>query len=230
MWRLKAGLIVFLWVLLSGGLVPVHATSAESHAKMRSVSGEIALVDIKLGKLELERDASRNRRAPSVYRINQNDTRVTDPTDMKFLKLEDLRVGQHVTVEFDYIHWEEKQEPIATKIIADPVREFVFQEATGELEAIDFQAGTLIIEEKPLPSETVKGDLSYFVFQPKDIIIMKDPSMQPVQLELNPGDFVQVEFVVRDGKRHAQSITLLSAAPETTSTTTTTTTSTTVTR
>ena len=59
---------------------------------------------------------------------------------------------------------------------------------------------------------------------------MKDPSIQPVQLELKPGDLVKVEYVVKDGKRHAHSITLLSAAPETTSTTTTTTTSTTVTK
>jgi hypothetical protein len=82
----------------------------------------------------------------------------------------------------------------------------------------------------PERSLSSKGNLFYFVFEPKDIVVMQSPSTQPVQLELNPGDLVKVEFWVKDGKRHAHSITLLRAASETRSTTTTTTTSTTVIR
>ena len=152
---------------------------------------------------------------------------MTDPSDKKFLVIKDLRAGQHVTIELI----DSSGETMARKIIAEPIPEPVFQEATGELEAIDVQAGTIVIDEKPLPGEGGKGNLSYFVFEPKDIVVMKSPSTQPVQLELKPGDLVKVEFVVKDGKRYARSITLLLAAPETTSTTTTTTTtSTTVTQ
>ena len=51
----KAVLIGVFSVLFFGGLMPVYATSAETPGKqIRSVSGEIALIDIKLGKLELE--------------------------------------------------------------------------------------------------------------------------------------------------------------------------------
>jgi len=133
MWKFKAALIVVFSVLFFGGLMPVYATSAESPGKqIRSVSGEIALIDIKLGKLELERNTARHKGFPTVYRINQNDTRVTDPTDTKFLKLEDLQVSQHVTVEFDYIHWEEKQEPIAIKIIASPMSAADAQKASPQ--------------------------------------------------------------------------------------------------
>ena len=91
------------------------------NAKVVQVSGKIAQVDVKLGKLQLEPDASRDRKDPTKYNINQNDTRVVDPKDKKFLKLEDLRVGQHVTVEFNYIQGEMGMAPIAQKIIAEPM-------------------------------------------------------------------------------------------------------------
>jgi len=226
MWRLKAILIGVFCVLFFGGLVRVYAATVESNTKMRSVSGEIVWIDVKLGKLQLKSDAGQDTRGITEYRINQNETRVTDPTDTKFLVIKDLRAGQHITIKLI----DRSGETMARKIIAEPMPEPVFQEATGELEAIDVQAGTLIIEQKPLPSEGGKGNLSYFVFEPNDIVVMKSPSTQPVRLELKPGDLLQVEYVVKDGKRHARSITLLSEVPETTSTTTTTTTSTTVTQ
>jgi hypothetical protein len=226
MWRFKAILMGVFGVLFFGGLVVVYAAPVESNTKMRSVAGEIVWIDVKLGLLQLKSDAGQDTRGITEYRINQNETRVTDPSDTKFLVIKDLQAGQHVTIKLI----DSPGETMARKIIAEPMPEPVFQEVTGELEAIDVGAGTLIIEEKPLPNEGGKGNLSYFVFEPQTIVVMKAPSTQPVRLELNPGDLVQVEFVVKDGKRHARSITLLSAAPETTSTTTTTTTSTTVTR
>ena len=58
---------------------------------------------------------------------------------------------------------------------------------------------------------------------------MEQPSMQPVQLVLKPGDLVKVEFLAKDGKQYARSITLLQAALENKNTTTTTVTRTTVT-
>jgi hypothetical protein len=206
--------------------VPLRAADKAENVRVIQVSGEIAQIDVRLGKLQLKADASRDRRDPTNYNINQNDTRVVDPADKKFLKLEDLRVGQHVTIEFNYIPGEPVMEqPIAQKITVEPMPPPVFQEASGELKAIDDQSGTFTLEEKP-----GTGELTYFVYEPKDIIVMQSSNMESVRLVLNPGDLVKVEFVEKDGKRHARSITLLSAAQKNTSTTTTTTTSTTVTR
>ncbi len=225
-WGFKVILIVVFGVLFFGGLVRVYAVSVESNTEIRSVSGEIAWVDVKLGLLQLKSDAGQDTKGITEYRINQNETRVTDPLDQKFLVIKDLQAGQHVTIELS----DSNGETTVRKIIVEFIPEPVFQEASGELEAIDVQEGTFVIEEEPLPSEREEGSLSYFVFEPKDIVVMRSPDMQPVQLELKPGDMVKVEYMVRDGKRHAHSITLLSAAPENTSTTTTTTTSTTVTQ
>ena len=205
--------------------MPLRADNKAENAKVIQVSGKIAEIDVKLGKLQLEKDSPQNRKDSSKYNINKNDTRVVDPLDKEFLKLEDLRVGQHVTVEFNYIQGELGIEPTAQKIIAEPMPEPIIQEASGELKAIDAQSGTFTIEEKP-----GTGNLSYFVYEPKDIIVMQSPSMEPVRLVLKPGDLVKVEFVVKDEKRHARSITVYPALSVPASTTTVTTTSTTTTQ
>ncbi len=226
MWKFKAILIGFLSVLIFGTLTQTYAAQqVDSNTKMRSVSGEIALIDIKLGKLQLEADASRDSRDPTKYSINQNDTRVTDPTDKKFLKLEDLQVGQYVTIEFNYIQGEMETEPLAQKIIAEPMPTPVFQEASGEIKAIDGQSGTFTLEEKP-----GTGNLTYFIYNPNNIIVMQSPSMKSVRLVLKPGDLVKVKFVVKDELRYARSITLYPASPMPAGTTTVTTTSTTTTQ
>ena len=222
---LKVLIAVMAAVLLTSMSVRA-AEPVKSRPDIRKISGEIAWIDVKLGKLQLNIDAGQYMSGTAEYRINQDQTRVTDPTDKKFLVIKDLRAGQHVTIEFI----NGPGEIIAQKIIAEPMLEPVFQVVTGELESIDVQAGTLVIEQRPVPNEGGKGDLYDFVFEPRSIVVMKSPSMQPVELVLRPGDIVKVEFIVRDGKRHARSITLLSAAPDTTSTTTTTTTRTTVTQ
>jgi hypothetical protein len=205
--------------------VPLRASDKTENVKVVQVSGEIARIDIKLGKLELKADASGDRKDPTKYNINHNDTRVVDPLDKKFLKLEDLQVGQHVKLEFNYMKGEIGMEPIAQKIIAESMPTPVFQEASGELKAIDAKSGTFTIDEKP-----GTGNLTYFVYEPKDIMVMQSPSMEPVRLVLKPGDFVKVEFVVKNEKRHARSITLYSVSPLSASTTTVTTTSTTTTQ
>jgi len=220
MWRFKVFLIGIFGVLFFGGLAQVFAAQVGSNTKMRSVSGEISSIDVKLGLLKLNSDAGQDDRGITEYRINQDETRVTDPSDKKFLVIKDLRVGQHVTV----VLIDSLKETMVRKIIAEPMPETVYQEITGEIQTIDVQAGTLVIEQEPLPNEGEKGKLIYFVFEPNNIVLMQAPSIQPVQLDLKPGDLVKVEYVVRDGKRYAHSITLLKAASETTSTTTTTTT------
>ena len=226
MWRFKVFLIGIFGVLFFGGLAQVFAAQVGSNTKMRSVSGEISSIDVKLGVLKLNSDIGQDIRGITEYTINQNETRVTNPSDKKFLVIKDLRVGQHVTV----VLIDSPKETMVREIIAEPMPEPLYQEITGELQAIDTQAGTLVIQQGPLPNEEGKGKLLYFVFEPSDIVIMQAPSMQPVQLELKPADLVKVEYSVKDGKRHAHSIMLLKAASETTSTITTTTTSTTVTQ
>ena len=204
---------------------PLRASDKAGDIKVIKVSGEIAQIDVSLGKLQLELEASRDKKDPTRYNINKNDTRVVDPQDKKFLKLEDLQVGQHVTVEFNYIQGELGMQPVAQKIIAEPMPKPIFQEVTGELKAIDDQSGTFTLDEKP-----GTGNLTYFVYEPKNIIVMQSPSMESVQLMLKPGDLVKVEFVVKNEKRHARSITLYPVSPVPASTTTVTTTSTTTTQ
>jgi hypothetical protein len=216
----KVFIAVVAAILVTGA--PLRASDKAENVKVVQVSGEITQIDISLGNLQLELDASRNSKDPIRYRINKHDTRVVDPLDKKFLKLEDLQVGQHVTVEFNYVQGELGMEPIARKIIAEPMPTPVFQVVTGEIKAIDAQSGTFTIEEKP-----GTGNLSYFVYEPKDIIVMQSPSMESVRLVLKPGDLVKVEYVVKDEKRHARSITLYTVLPAPAGTTTTTTTTTT---
>ena len=219
MWKFKAILIVIFGVLFFAGLAQVFAASVESNTKMRSVSGEISWIDVKLGKLQLNSDAGQDDKGITEYKINQDETRVTDPSDKKFLVIKDLQVGQHVTIKLI----DKSGEVMAQKIIAEPMPEPVLQEATGELEAIDVQVGTIIISQKSSGYEGRRNFL-YFVFGPKDIVMMEAPGTEPVQLNLKPGDTMKVEFVVSEGQRHASSIMLLQTAPQTTSTTTTTTT------
>jgi hypothetical protein len=226
MWNSKAILWGFLGVLFFGGLTPVSADQVEANTKMRSVSGEISSINVKLGKMQLNSDPGQDIQGISEYDINQNETRVVDPSDKKFIVIKDLQIGQRVRVELI----DKTGETMIRKIIAEPMLEPVFQKAIGELKAIDTEAGTLVIQQQPLTEEAGRSNLSYFVFEPKNILIMNDSSMQPVQLKLSSGDLVEVGFVVKDEKQYARSITLLKTALETTSTTTTTVTSTTVTQ
>ncbi len=227
MWKFKAIVVGLLSVLILGGSVQIYAAQkVDSNTKIRRVSGNIAWIDVKLGRLQLNSDAGQDTRGITEYRINLQKTLVHDPTDTTFLVIKDLRAGQHVILELIDSPSGSAEEIMIRTIIAYPIPEPVLQEATGELEAIDLQVGTIIISQKSLTSEEEKRNFIYFVFEPKDIVVMKAPGMDPVQLDLRPGDIVKIEFVVSEGQRHARSITLIQAAPETTSTTTTTTTTT----
>ena len=126
-WGFKVILMGVLGVLICGGLTHVSAAQGESNRRMRRVSGEISGIDVKLGTLQLKSDAGQDTRGITEYRINQDETRVTDPSDTKFLVIKDLRIGQHVTIELI----ERPQETMARKIIAEPMTEPVPQEVTG---------------------------------------------------------------------------------------------------
>lgn len=214
-------------VLLFGGLAQASVVS-EPMPVVNHVSGEITWVDVKLGRLQLSNEAPSGDRSVTEYRMNQQATNVTDPSDQKFLTLEDLRPGQRVVIEFEPAN--SQGELMVRKITVEPALDPQFQEAFGELEAIDVNAGTLVLEERPVARrEGGQGNLSYFLFEPREIVVMRSPSRQPVRLELNPGDPLRIEFVVKDGKRWAHSITSYSALPVLVEQTTTTTTTTSVT-
>ncbi len=224
--RDKSFWVGVLGVLLLGGL----AQASESMPAVRSISGEITWMDVKLGKLQLRDEAPLGTREVTEYQMNKQATNVTDPSDKKFLTLEDLRPGQRVAIEFEPANVE--GELMARKITVEPAPEPAFQEAFGELEAIDANAGTFVLEEKPAARrEGGRGELSYFLFEPRDIVVMQSFSRESVRLELRPGDPVKVEYAVKDGKRWAHSITFYSALPglidKTTTTTTVTSTTTT---
>lgn len=171
------------------------------------------------GKLELNKETRAGTKT-TAYRITPNETRVTDPTDEKFLGVEDLRAGQYVTIEVVG----GQEDNIIPKVTVDPMPKSEFQQAFGELKAIDVEAGTLVVEERVRIGQVEKSRLADFVFDPKDIIVMHSPSKQPVELVLNPGDVLKVESVALDGKQQARYITLYSPAMTSTTTTTTTTT------
>ncbi|MFA6378431.1 MAG: hypothetical protein WCX16_01435 [Candidatus Omnitrophota bacterium] len=187
---------------------------------VRHIPGEITWVDMKLGKLQLEADVSPRTGEITEYRITENQTRVTDPTDEKFLTIADLQPGQHVII--DVV--KDKEDLIVEKITANPRPSSEFQEAYGRVESLDITGGTLVLAERPRAGEAGESNLAYFVFSPQAIVAMHSPSSQPVQLVLKPGDLVKVEYVLKDGKQWARSVTLYSPQVISTVTTTTTTT------
>lgn len=211
---------VFFAVTAATLLTGISVCSAQTE-NVRRVSGEIGWVDVQIGKLELNKETPKGTKT-TAYRINQNETRVTDPKDEKFLNVADLRAGQNITIE-EVIGQEDK---IVPKIIVEPVPSSEFQQAFGELKALDVAAGTLVVEERVRIGQEEINRSSDFVFDPKTIVVMHSPSKQPVELVLKPGDVVKVEFVEQGGEKQARYITLYS--PTVTSTTTTTTTTTTI--
>ncbi len=207
---------VAVFVLLAG----ISVCSAENRDTHR-VSGEIGWVDVQSGKLELNQDVPKGTQT-TAYRISQNDTRVTDPKDEKFLNVADLRAGQNVTIEV----LDGQGDSVVPKIIVEPLPVSEFQQAFGELKAIDTQAGTLVVEERVRMGQDEIRRTSDFIFDPQTIVVMKSPSSQPVELVLKPGDVVKVDYVMVEGNKQARDITLY--APTTMGTTTTTTTTTTM--
>lgn len=200
--------------------MPAQAAEVANAANVRHLSGEIEKVDVKLGLIQLRSNLSPGFDEVKDYRINKNDTRVTDPLDKKFLTIDDLQAGQYVVIDVD----NGQEDKVVKKITAQPFLAPGLEQAFGDLEAIDAAAGTFVLKERPKAEEMEESSLSYFVYEPKDIIIMQDPNVEPGQVVLKPGDLIRVVYTVSDGKKRAQSMTLYT--PEITKTTVTTTTTT----
>ena len=116
-----------------------------------------------------------------------------------------------------------KEDKIIAKIVAESLEAADFQEASGQLQAIDGQAGTLTLQENMRNGTQEQSNLSYFLFDPNNVVVLLSPSIQPVALVLKPGDEVKIQFIIKDGKQQAYSITLYSPQHTTTTTVTTTT-------
>lgn len=116
---------------------------ASETADVRRVSGEIGWIDVQLGKLELNKETPTGTKT-TAYSITENETRVTDPADEKFLNVGDLRAGQYVTIEVA----DGQEDKIVPKIIVEPMPASEYQLAFGELKAIDVAAGTFTVEER----------------------------------------------------------------------------------
>ena len=217
---MKSKFLKMMVVVMSAVFLTCISVSAAEIPYVYQVSGEITWIDLNLGKLQLEADASPKTGVITEYRLTEHETRVTDPADKKLLSVEDLHPGQHVTIDVR----NGSEEKIVQKITADPERVSDYQKAYGEVEAID-AAGTLTLTGRSPAGEANGKFPSVFVFDPAKIVVMQSPSAQPVQLIIKPGDVVRIEYVLKDGKRLAKTVTLYS--PRVTSTITTTTVTTT---
>lgn len=183
------------------------------------VPGRIMWVDVKLGQMQVKLDQTQGAGETKDYRITRYETRVKDPSDKKFLTVDDLRPGENVTL--DVIDGQEDK--IIEKIVAESLEASDFQVSSGQIQAIDGHAGTLVLQEKMRNGVQEDSNLSSFIFDPDNIVVLQSPSIQPVALVLKPGDQVQIQFVLKDGKQQVYSITLYSPQHTTTTTVTTTT-------
>ena len=220
----KSLVVGVLGVWLCSGVIPGAVLAAEPAAPVHQAAGEIVWLDTQLGKLQLYADRSGDTRATAEYSITEHETRVTDRLDKQFLAITDLRAGQHITIESKA----SGNERLATKITVEPSSAPLFQRAEGTIESIDVNPGTFTLKETASPEAV--GVVSVFAFDPRDIVVMESPSLQPVRLEVQPGDFVKVDYVVNDGRRYARSMMRYAVAPTSTTTTTTTTSTTTTNR
>ncbi len=183
---------------------------------VRQVHGRVMWVDIKQGQMQIKLNGAPGRGETKVYRITRYETRVKDPADKKFLTIDDLRPGENVTL--DVVDGQEDK--IIEKIVAESLQASDFQVASGQIKAIDGQAGTLTLQEKMRNGVEEKSNQSYFLFDPNNVVVFQSPSTQPVALVLKPGDAVQIQFVLKDGKQQVYSITLYSPGHTTTTTVT----------
>ena len=197
--------------------IPVNASIAIP--SVSQVPGKIMWVDVKLGKMQLKLDQAPGIGETKDYRITRYETRVKDPTDKKFLTIDDLRAGENVTL--DVI--DGQKDKIIEKIVAESLEASDFQEASGLLQTIDGHAGILTLQEKIRNGVEEQSHLSSFLFDPNSVVVFQSPSTEPVALVLKPGDQLQIQFVIKGGKQQIYSITLYSPQHTTTTTVTTTT-------
>ena len=196
---LKMSIVTAIAVLLIGFFVRVSPAD-----NIFQVYGEIIWIDLESGVLELKNDTSLNRDEILEYRITEHETSVTDPEDKKFFAIEYLHPGQHVVI--DIVPGKEKD--IVKKIIIDPRPSSEYREAYGRIDSMHVPSRTFTLAGNSGSAEAKESNLSYFVFNTENIIVMQSPSSEPASLAFRKGDVVKVEYMVRDRKQYARRITL----------------------
>lgn len=151
--------------------------------------GRIEIIDPQNGYLTLrENNPSGNSDHLSQYWISQRRTTVTDPMDKQFLKLDDLKAGQIVRV--DYTKSPDKPDRWdARKIVLFPTKDvrWVF----GKVESIDPSTNTVVLYEI-VPDRTLNEPI-YFVVDPIQTSLIYPSQREFITLKsLRPGDRVQV--------------------------------------
>ncbi len=188
-----------------GGIGEEPQRKAEQASKMKEAAGEIAAVDQALGRLTLKEIAAGQPAENRDYEISQRDTAVTDPLDKQFLKLDDLQPGYLVRVEYATVEGRR----LARKITVDSVNELRW--AVGRISSVDSNGRAIILVQE-LAIVGAAPLLTEYETDGQTQVINLSEGRFALLGELQPGDTVQVEFALRDGKRVARLISQLEPA------------------
>ena len=175
----------------------------EQSAQVKQASGEVAAVDLALGRLTLREIADGRSAETQDYALSARDTAVTDPLDKQFLKLEGLQPGYRVRVDYAVVDGQR----LAKKITVDSVNDLRW--AVGTVSAMDARRNTLwISQERPAGSVGSSVITQYETDSGTQVMDLAERRFISLG-EIQPGDLVQVEFTLKNGKRVARLISNL---------------------
>ena len=175
----------------------------EQSAQVKQASGEVAAVDLALGRLTLREIADGRSAETQDYALSARDTAVTDPLDKQFLKLEGLQPGYRVRVDYAVVDGRR----LAKKITVDSVNDLRW--AVGTVSAMDARRNTLwISQERPVGSVGSSVITQYETDSGTQVMDLAERRFISLG-EIQPGDLVQVEFTLKNGKRVARLISNL---------------------
>lgn len=174
----------------------------QQSADLRKTAGEIAAVDLAMGRLTLREIEAGRTTETHDYLLNPRDTAVTDPLDKQFLKLEDLQPGYLVRVEYAEVDGKR----LAKTITVDSVNDLRW--AVGTVTQVDPRRKSVTIAQTQ-PSPTASpARTQYEVTNQTQVMDLADRRFIALD-DLEPGDTVQVEYTLKDGKRVARLISEL---------------------
>lgn len=215
--RMMLGIVMMALV----GMFVVPEGSAEvgkfspMPADQRWVAGEIAAVNLPQGVLRVREYRRGSAEGIREFAINRQDTTVTDAWDQLFLKLEDLKAGHLVQVEYTPADrgYPKAKTILVQGMLGQPPRPFAadLQSAAGKVIAVNIPMGVLTIEEARPGASTQRVE---FLMNWRDTNVLLDPPNRFLLLEdLRPGDLVQVSYVIEGGQRKARVITIQASEP-----------------
>ena len=197
---LRGGVGVLAALLLAAPVVFGDKSQdlAKTMSDIHEVSGEVAFVDLKQGRMTLrEIEPGKTDTRTNIYELNPRDTTVTDPLDKQFLKLEDLQPGYRVTVE--YVKGDDRR--IAQKITVESATDIRW--AVGDVASLDVGRGVFTLTHtQPGWASPV---ITHYRTNPDTTRVVDLQGRRFTTLaDLRPGDTVQVEFTLENGERVAR--------------------------